>query len=127
MRCLERNKRDFEYLPFTGVETDLNEFGEHTGELHREYGRPIPYRGNISTPSGKVNQTFYGDDIRYTHVLVMEDPDVPIDEYGIIRWNGEDYSIEAIRPSLNTVSIALRKQTVAHAAPYIPPEGEDNG
>ena len=125
MRCLERNKREFEYLPYTGTETDLNAFGEHTGELEREYGTPVRYKGNISTPSGKVNQTFYGDDIRYTHTLVMEDPNVPINEYGLIRYNGETYSIEAVRPSLNAVSIALRKQTTVNSDPYVEPEEEE--
>ena len=119
MKCLNRNKTEFEYLPYDGTETDLNEYGEHTGELHREYGDPIPYKGNISVPSGRLNQTFYGDDIRYTHTLVMEDPDVEIEEGGQIRWKGELYDVMAVHPSMNSVSIALRRQTKVHDDPYV--------
>ena len=115
MRCLERNKTDFEYLPYTGVGSDLNDDGEHTGEYHPAYGDPVPYRGNISSPSGRENQTFYGEDIRYTHTLVMDNPNVKINEYGLIRWKDDLYDILAVRPSLNAVSIALRKQTKDHA------------
>lgn len=128
MRLLMRNLTRFEYLPWTGMETDLNDDGEHTGEFHPEYGDPIEYRGNISSPSGRVNQTFYGMDIRYTHTLVMENPKADIDEYGKIRWKGELYDIVAIRPSLNALAVALRKQTVAHDIPYEPdPEPEPEG
>ena len=115
MKCLERNKTQFEYLPYTGMGSDLNADGEHTGELEPEYGRGVKYRGNISTPSGRENQMFYGEDIRYTHTLVMEKAGAKIDEYGQIRWNGDLYDIVAVRPSLNFLSIALRKQTKDHA------------
>lgn len=112
MKCLRRNMTEFEYLPYLGTETDLNESGEHTGEFYPEYGAAVPYMGNISTPSGQTNQTFYGEDIRYTHTLVMGDPNVDIRENGVIRWNDAFYDIIAVRRSPNTVSIAIRKQTV---------------
>lgn len=125
MKCLKRNMQRFEYLPCIGLDSDLNEFGEHTGDYsHREYGTAVQYKGNISTPSGKVNPTFYGDDIRYTHILVMDNPDININEYGLIRWKGNLYDIQAVRPSLNSVSIALKKQTTVVSDPYVAPEPE---
>ena len=119
MKLLLRNTTEFEYLPYTGLDSDLNEYGEHTGEFHPEYADPVPYRGNISSPSGYTNQTFYGTDIRYTHVLVMADRDVDIQETGLIQWKGELYDIRAVRRSIKGVSVALRKQTVAHDNPYV--------
>jgi len=124
MRCLERNKTGFEYLPYSGLETDLNSDGEHTGEFHREYGTAVPYKGNISVPGGRENQTFYGEDLRYTHTLVMDNPKVDIQESGLIRWNDELYDIVAVRRSINSVLIALRKQTGEHEDPYVP-DGDD--
>ena len=118
MRCLERNKTSFEYLPYNGEESDLNEYGEHTGEFHPDYGDPIPYRGNISTPSGRSNQTFYGEDIRYTHTLVMELPKEEISVHGLIRWTGDLYDIQAVRPSINSLTVALRRQTGDYGEPY---------
>lgn len=111
MKCLRRNMTEFEYLPYLGTETDLNDDGEHTGEFRPEYDSAITYRGNISTPSGQTNQTFYGEDIRYTHTLVMDDPNCGIKENGLIYWKGNRYDIMAVRPSLNAISIALRRQT----------------
>ena len=115
MRLLRRNLTEFEYLPYEGVTEVMTEDDEHTGEMEPKYGDPIPYMGNISSPSGQTNQTFYGEDIRYTHTLVMDDPKADINECGLIRWKDELYDIRAVRPSLNALSIALEKQTVDHA------------
>lgn len=115
MRNLRRNETEFEYLPPTGNETDLNADMEHTGDFRSDYGDPEVYRGNISAPSGKASQTFYGEDIRYTHTLVMDQPDVRIKEGGLIRWKGDLYDIQAVRPSLNVLNAALKKQTADNA------------
>lgn len=112
MRLLQRNTTEFEYLAQDEDQmTDLNSDGEHTGQMRPVYATPVKMRGNISTPSGHVNQTFYGTDTPYTHTLVMDDPDAPISETGIIRWKGYEYDILAVRPSINSLSAALRRRT----------------
>ncbi len=118
MHLLRRNETVFEYLPPDGVTSDLNEFGQHTGERYPVHRDPVQYRGNISTPSGVVSNEFFGTDTRYTHVLVMSDPDVDISELGMIRWKGDLYEIRAVRPSINTFSAALRKKTANRAEPW---------
>lgn len=115
MHSLRRNETVFEYLPPNGVTSDLNEHGEHTGEFYPVHSAPVEYRGNISVPSGQTSQFLYGTDIRYTHVLVMDDPAVNISELGLIRWKGNLYEIKAVRPSLNTFSAALRRKTANNA------------
>ena len=120
MRLLLRNTTKFDYLPYDGVETDLNDDGEHTGEFHPSYGNPITYRGNISSPNGQTQQTFYGEDIRYTHTLLMDDPNVPITEHGIIRWKGHLYEVTAVRPSQNSVTISLKRMTDGEDDPVGP-------
>lgn len=122
MRLLRRNTTEFEYLPYTGAESDLNTDGEHTGEFHPEYGKAVKYRGNISVPSGRANQLFIGMDVRYTHVIVMDNPDADIRETGLIRWKGELYDVTAVRPSLNLLSVAIRKQTANRGMDH---EGDD--
>ena len=111
MRLLRRNTTEFEYLPYSGTETDLNDDGEHTGEFRPEYGDPVIYRGNISSPSGHTVHQFYGEDIRYTHTLVLDNPNADIEEHGMIRWKNNLYEITAVRPSLNVLSVALRRIT----------------
>ena len=131
MRNLKRNETDFEYLPLKDIGGDLNSDGEHTGEYSDvEYDDPIPCKGNISAPSGQTNPTFYGLDIRYTHTLLMSLPcDVDIKETGRIRWKGDLYDIKAVRPSINVLNVALKKQTEDHSAenPYVPDEPEGEG
>lgn len=115
MKLLRRNTKEFEYLPNTGSETDLDEHERHTGIFEPEYGESVTMRGNISMPSGQISREFFGMDIRYTHVLVMDDPEAPIEETGRIRWKGDEYDIKAVRPSLNAMSVALQKRTKNHA------------
>lgn len=120
MQLLKRNMKEMEYIPYEG-ESDIDPTtGHHTGEPIPQYGEPIPFMGNISTPSQYVNPTFYGEDIRYTHTLIM-DPQIKfkVDEYGKVRYLDDLYKIRAIRPSLNYLSLALLKQTKDHI--------EDNG
>lgn len=129
MRLLKRNLTEFSYIPHLG-ETDIDpETGKHTGDPVPTWGEPVPMTGNISTPSLHVNPTFYGEDIRYTHTLVMDDPDAGIDEYGEILWKGDRYEIRAVRPSLNVLSVALRKKTKDNSEPEgeeDEPEGEED-
>lgn len=126
MKLLWRNATDFEYLPYTGNDTDLNTDNQHTGEYQPQYGTAVTYRGNISIPGGQTSRTFYGLDTRYTHTLVMDNPDADIHEGGVVRWHGDLYDVLAVRPSLNALSAALVKQTVNHAPVQTvsPPTGQ---
>ena len=114
MKLLKRNCKKFEYLPYTGLESDLDEDGLHTGVPKPVYGDPVEYVGNISAPSGSAIQAFDGLERRYTHVLLMDAPDADIREYGKVRFKGRLYTITAVRPSMNVLSIALLADTVDH-------------
>jgi len=119
MRLLIRNRTEFEYYAYTGVDSDVDEeTGMHTGIWKPVYDDPITYKGNISAPSGSAIQAFDGLDIRYTHVLVMDNPNVDIKETGYIVWKENTYDVTAVRPSLNSVSIALHQRTVNNGDQY---------
>lgn len=113
MKLLRRNCSDFTYRPFIG-ETDLDDDGYHTGEFHPSYGNPVRYRGNISSPVGYASQAMFGTETRYTHVLLMDDPAVKIDELGIVEWHDNKYAVTAVRPSLNVLAVALQQLTANH-------------
>ena len=114
MKLLRRNCSEFTYRPYLG-ESDLDTDGYHTGEFTQTYGDPVTYRGNLSVPNGYAMQTVFGLDIRYTHVLLMDEPEAEIDEYGLVEWKGGQYEVRAVRPSLNVLAVALRKLTANHA------------
>ena len=114
MRMLERDTVEFVYKPLSAeVETQTDE--RHTGNYEPTYGYPVTYRGNISPPNGFTTDQLFGQNIRYTNVLLMDNPDADIQEPGIIEWNHGVYEILAVRRSHNFLHVALRKKTVNHA------------
>ena len=115
MKLLIRNRTEFEYYGYTGLDSDEDENGLHTGVWEPSYKAPVKYKGNISSPSGAAIQAFDGLDIRYTHVLLMDNPNVDIKETGYIVWKGNTYDVTAVRPSLNVLSVALRMRTKDNA------------
>lgn len=114
MKLLRRNTTTFAYRPYVG-QTEKISAGRHTGDYDAEYGEPVTYRGNISPPSGMISDQLFGININYTHVLLMDNPKADIQEDGLIEWNGGVYEIKAVRPSLNVLSVALRKRTANNA------------
>lgn len=107
---LERNMQDFTYKPYLGKTEKLKD-GKHTGKNTLSYGDPVDYSGNFSTPNGNVHQQLFGIETKYTHVLLMYEPDADIKKDGLVQWNGKTYEVRAVRPSLNVLTIALRQQT----------------
>ena len=112
MKLLSRNLVKFTYMPYEGVREGIDEDERYTGVQEPYYGDPVTYKGNISIPSGQAVQAFDGLEIRYSHVLIMGDPNADINEYGKIIWNKKQYSITAVRRSLNFLSAALMEDAV---------------
>ena len=110
MRLLQRDLTEFTYTPCLG-KTETMKDGKHTGKYTVSYGEPVPYTGDISVPSGQAQQQLFGIDTRYTHVLLMDDPETDIREDGLIQCKGNAYEVKAVRPSHNVLSIALMKRT----------------
>lgn len=110
-RLQKINMTQFEYRAYRGKQERLTPEGRHTGEPELIYDDPVAYEGNISVNYGYAAQKAFGLDTNYTHVLIMEDPDADIKEEGLIDWNGDTYEIRSVVPSLNYLSVSLRKRT----------------
>lgn len=121
MRLQKRNTVPFLYRECVGEEEIIVD-GLHTGNTKAKYGEPVTYRGNISAPSGSTVNQLFGITTPYSHVLVMDKPKANIKEDGIIEYGNAKYEIKAVRPSLNVLTIALRKQTEGDAE-----SGDSNG
>ena len=125
MRDLQRNKSKFYYALYSGVteltETINNE-SYYTGEYQVTFGKPVECHGNISPASGTVQPEMFGLNIEYDKVIVMADPDTPIQETSVL-WidtmptldasgattTPYDYTVSRIARSLNGVAIAVKK------------------
>lgn len=123
MRLLFRNRTEFMYYAYTGLDSDEDENGLHTGVWHPVYAEPVTFSGNISVPSGSAIQAFDGLDVRYTHVLLMDNPNADISEAGMIQWRKRMYKITAVRPSMNVLYVALLAETVNNGDQYIGTDG----
>lgn len=133
MRCLLRNMRDFYFAVYTGKNEIEDEYGNKTGEYEVVYSNPTKCKGNISAAQGEVQSRQFGDSESYDKVIVLDDVDIPLDEYSIL-WvdtsplidmtgalvlseDGEvvtphDYIVKKVARSLNGVSIAISKVQV---------------
>lgn len=114
MKLLRRNLTEFAYMAYKGKE-EILDYGKHTGRYEVRYGDPEIRRGMIDTPSGYAQSQFFGINPDYTHVLILDDPNADIKEAGRVVCKGVTYEIRAVRPSLNFLSVALKKLTEAEA------------
>lgn len=133
MRCLLRNMRDFHFAMYSGKNEIIDEYGNKTGEYEVIYSNPVKCKGNISAAQGEVQSRQFGDSESYDKVIVLDNVNIPIDEYSIL-WvditplineegqlelndKGEvvtphDYIVKKVARSLNNVSIAISKVSV---------------
>ena len=133
MRCLARNKSTFFYAQQNGQTELMDEYNNATGQYKVSYTDPVETKGNISAAQGEMQTRQFGESETYDKVIVLDDPNVPVDEYSIL-WvdsrpeltvkgqlvtdeNGEiktphDYIVKKVARSLNSVSIAISKVIV---------------
>lgn len=125
MRCLRRNKSKFFYAMYKEKTPLEDDYGNETGEYEIIYEKPVELKGNISAARGETITCQFGEDVSYDRVIVLEDPNSPIDEFSVL-WidkkpeidsNGgtktpHDYVVRNVARSINSVSIAVSKVNV---------------
>lgn len=125
MRCLRRNQSKFYYALYKEKNPILDEYGNKSGEYEIIYGTPAELEGNISAARGETVTRQFGEDVSYDRVIVLEDPQCPIDEFSIL-WidttpvldadgateTPHDYVVTKVAASLNSVAIAVSKVSV---------------
>lgn len=122
MRCLNRNSIWFYYAVYQGRTPVLakDEYGNEieTGEYEVSYDEPERARGNISPAKGAVAVELFGSAEGYDRVLVVDDPNTPIDEHTVLWVDTDDtdepydYIVRKVARSLNSASIAISKVNV---------------
>lgn len=124
MRCLLRNMKDFHYALYESKEEITDEYGNKTGEYEVIYSKPIRCRANISAAQGEVQSRQFGDSESYDKVIVLDEVNIPINEYSILwvdvtplideqgKVTPHDYIVKEVARSLNCVSIAISKVKV---------------
>lgn len=125
MRCLRRNKSQFFYALYKEKTPLEDDYGNKTGEYEIAYEKPVALKGNISAARGETITRQFGEDVTYDRVIVLEDPQCPIDEFSVLWIDTEpvlevdgttktphDYGVTKVATSINSVAIAVSKVTV---------------
>lgn len=125
MRCLIRNMCTFYFANYERKIELKDEYGNNSGEYEVIYSQPIMCKGNISAAQGEMQSRQFGDSESYDKVIVLDNVDIPIDEYSILWVDSlpiindvgvaetpHDYIVKKVARSLNSVSIAIRKVDV---------------
>ena len=125
MRTLVRNQRRIYYAKYLSKTLLKDEYGNLTGEYDIVYDNPVEIKANVSAARGESTTRQFGEDEGYDRVIVMDDPNVPIDVSSVlwidtlpeIKADGStdtpyDYIVKQVAPSLNSVSIAVSKVNV---------------
>ena len=125
MQGMVRNKRKFYYASYIDTNERIDEYGNFTGEYDVIYGNTIEVKGNISSATGETQVRQFGESESYDKVIVLDNPNTPINEYSIL-WvdtlphlnedgtteTPHDYIVKRVAGSLNSVSIAISKVKV---------------
>lgn len=123
MRNLERNKRPFVYCTYLGKTPMVDEYGNESGEFKILFSEPVEVSGNISPATGYSQTEQFGSLENYDKVIVMDNPNTPIDDNTVLFIDKDyeedadgtpiyDYTVRRVARSLNSVSIAVSKVTV---------------
>lgn len=117
MKCLKRNKRPFYFASYLRK--------EKYGHTYRPiYGDAVKLMGNISASKGTAETEQFGINLDYDKVIVLDDPECPIEETSILFIDIEptrndegdyiyDYVVKKVALSLNSVSIAIKRVDVS--------------
>lgn len=130
MRCVRRNKQTFYYASYLSKSpvTVTDEYGNvlDTGQNKLNYSEPVQMKANISPASGVVAHEYFGSLDGYDKVIILGDPNPPIDEYCILWVDkspyvvigdethkvSHDYVVRRVARNLRSTVIAISKVTV---------------
>lgn len=117
MRSLNRNKRQIYYALCIGETSNVDEYGNETGESTPTYGEKTALRSNISAASGEEAVQAFGSFTGYSRTMYVADNSCPIEEDSII-WFGieptepHNYIVVRKADSKNGILYALQEVTV---------------
>lgn len=122
MRTLNRNKQPLYYALYKGKTEAVDDYGNKTGEYTTEYYTPVKVYMNISPARGNIVLEQFGINTQYTHILVTDDMNCPIDKDTIL-WIGKtpdtngavkhNFVVKQVARSLNSISYAISEVEVS--------------
>lgn len=120
MRCLQRNMRRIYYANYVGAEYATKEDADgvviYDGEPRVVYSAPVELLANVSPASGNATQDVFGLSLQYDRVVVVDDPNTPIDEASVLWIDTvpregvpHDYVVRRVARGLSSAAIAVSR------------------
>lgn len=124
MKTLRRNTSPFWYLLLDKSEPIRDAYGNETSECRLVYKPAVQMQASISANSGMSAVLQFGNFPDYDKVILVDDPNCPIDENAVLfvdkspEYNEDgnpvyDYVVQRVSRSLNTVAYGIRKVAVS--------------
>lgn len=119
MRGLNKNMYTFYSAKYLGLQKQVDEWEQPTGQYIPKYALPVKHRGNISPNIGSSQFYMFGNLLEYSNVISPLPVDTDIDENSVlwigIEPNAENdnynYIVKRIAKSKNFLAIAIGKRT----------------
>ena len=126
MRLRQRLEKTLYYRLYTGQVEEVDEWNNATGQYTKTYAAPVPFKANISPPSGEDVVELFGAIEHYDKIIQTCDMDCPIDENSVLyldtvptqgldgTWSAHDYVVKRVAKSVNTIRIGVSKVNVSN-------------
>lgn len=120
MRCARVNQRRIYYANYAGTVDVEDENHYDTGEKVVSYSTPVEIMANVSPATGETGVEYFGNDLTYDRVIIIDDPNTPINEQSVmvidrdLEFDGSgnllfDYVVKRVARHLQFAVIAVSK------------------
>ena len=108
MRTHKRNGRPLTYERVIRNVPILDEYGNETLEVRKEYAPPVTVSWNVSAAVGEAATEIFGDLTDYSRTISLCG-ECPVSEGDRVTFDGKVYKIVKIADSKNAYLLALRE------------------
>ena len=123
MQALAQNKQPLWYALYVSMTDQLDSSNNKTGEKVKTYTDPVKVWMNVSAARGTAEVDQFGINDNYERTICTDDVECPIAEDSLL-WigieptegqvqNPHNYKVVRVARSLNSVTYAIRKVSVA--------------
>lgn len=112
MRDLKRNQVPITYRLYLGNEEIIDEWGNSTGQYTPLFGEEQSLFLSVSANKGDYSEQTFGSVLDYDRVMLISDPECPIDEDSRVKIDGDTYVVKGVARSLNAAQYAIKRVNI---------------
>lgn len=112
MRDLKRNQTRVTYRLYVGSEEINDEWGNATGQFSPLFGEEQTLFLSVSANTGDYSEQTFGSVLDYDRVMLISDPECPIDEDSRVKIDGDTYVVKGVARSLNAAQYAIKRVNI---------------